>query len=69
MVALAARRDRMSEPVRWLSVLMVGATGILFAVVYRSLTSALSAQDKWPCAVVTGIVFAWPLWRFVRKPG
>jgi hypothetical protein len=45
VVAIAARRNRMSEPVRWLGALAMGATGVVFAGVYRILTCDLSDWD------------------------
>lgn len=65
-VAIAARRDRMSEPVRWLSVLAVGAIGVVLAIVLRILTSGLSDRDDWIKLVAVLAGFAWPAWRFVK---
>ena len=67
LLAIAARRDRMSEPVRWLAVLAVSVTGITFAIVLRTLTIGLPERYQWIKLVTVLAGWAWPLWKFVKK--
>ena len=67
VLAIVARRDRMSEPVRWLAVLAICITGIMFAIVIRTLTIDWPERHDWMKVVALLAGWAWPLWRFVKK--
>lgn len=68
MFAIAARRDRLNEVTRWISVMFIGAIGVAFAAALRLLTADLPTDARAVSLVAVVFAFGLAWFRFLRRP-
>jgi len=66
-LAIAKRRDVMSEAGRWLAVLLVFAMGLVFAVAVRYLKAGLTDDGVLLLLLATLAGIGVPWWRFTKQ--